>query len=85
MCIIKHMRIHIQLDDDLVADLDRRAGSRKRSAFIAALIRRALDEEQRWDDIEASLGVISATGHDWDTDPAAWVRTQRQGDLQRSG
>lgn len=79
------MRLHIQLDDELVADLDRRAGPRRRSAFIAELIRRGLDYERRWDDIEASLGTISDTGHDWDDDPAGWVRAQRQGDPRRSG
>ena len=79
------MRIHIQLDDDLVEDLDRRAGPRKRSAFIAALIRRGLDDERRWDDIEASLGTIADTGHEWDNDPRAWVRAQRQSDDQRTG
>ena len=85
MCILKHMRIHIQLDDDLVEDLDRRAGPRRRSAFIAALIRRGLDDERRWDDIEASLGSISDTGHEWDDHPGEWVRSQRQGDARRSG
>ncbi len=79
------MRIHIQLDDDLVEDLDRRAGPRRRSAFITALIRRGLDDERRWDDIEASLGTIPDTGHEWDEDPGSWVRAQRQGDPQRSG
>ena len=29
------MRLHIALDDELVAELDRRAGPRQRSAFIA--------------------------------------------------
>ena len=85
VCIHKHMRIHIQLDDDLVEDLDRRAGPQRRSAFIAALIRRGLDDERRWDDIEASLGTIADTGHQWDDDPGAWVRAQRRGDAPRSG
>ena len=79
------MRLHIQLEDDLVADLDRRAGPRRRSAFIAALIRRSLEDEQRWDEIEASLGSISDTGHEWDDDPAEWVRQQRRSDPRRSG
>lgn len=80
-----HMRLHIQLEDDLVADIDRRAGPRRRSAFITALIRRGLEDERRWDEIEASLGLISDTGHDWDEDPAEWVRSQRRNDLKRSG
>ena len=74
------MRLHITLDDDLVAELDRRAGPRQRSAFIAQLIQRGLAAERRWDDIEAALGGISDTGHDWDDDPAVWVRRQRRGD-----
>ena len=52
------MRVHIQLEDELVADLDRKAGPRRRNAFIAALVRRSLEDEQRWDEIEASLGYI---------------------------
>lgn len=79
------MRVHIALDEELVAELDRRAGSRRRSAFIAELIRRGLDDEQRWDDIEAALGGLDDTGHDWDDDPAGWVRAQRRGDDRRAG
>ena len=79
------MRIHIALPDALVAELDRRAGTRRRSAFISELIRRALSDERRWDDLEAALGRISNTGHDWDDDPAEWVRRQRRGDDRRSG
>lgn len=71
------MRIHIALDDELVAELDRRAGVRRRSAFLVELIRRGLDDERRWDDIEAALGRLPDTGHEWDDDPAAWVREQR--------
>lgn len=79
------MRLHIALDDDLVSDLDRRVGPRRRSAFIAELIRRGLDDERRWDDIEAALGALGAPGHEWDGDPAAWVRSQRRGDARRAG
>ncbi|HZM38045.1 MAG TPA: hypothetical protein VFB94_02970 [Acidimicrobiales bacterium] len=79
------MRLHIQLEDELVAELDQRAGPRRRSAFVAELIRRALDDERRWDDIEAALGSIDDNGHEWDEDPAAWVRAQRRTDPRRSG
>ena len=79
------MRLHITLDGELVAELDRRAGARRRSAFIAQSIRRALEDDQRWDEIEAALGTLSDTGHDWDHDPATWVRRQRRGDGHRSG
>ena len=79
------MRLHIALDDDLVAEVDRRAGPRRRSAFIAELIQRGLDDERRWDDIEAALGSLPDHGHDWDEDPAAWVRRQRRVDPRRTG
>jgi len=79
------MRIHIALDDGLVAELDRRAGVRRRSAFVAELIKRGLEDERRWDDIAAALGSLPDSGHEWDDDPASWVRRQRRGDDRRSG
>jgi hypothetical protein len=85
VCYLKHMRLHIALDHELVAELDRRVGPRRRSSFIAELIRRGLDDERRWDDIEASLGQLPDEGHDWDDNPAAWVREQRHGDIRRAG
>jgi len=78
------MRLHILLDDDLVAEIDKRSGHRKRSEFIAHVLREALDNERRWDAIEASLGSIDSSGHDWDTDLAGWVREQRS-DTKRTG
>ena len=79
------MRVHIALEDDLVAELDSRAGRRRRSAFIAELIRQGLENERRWDDVEAALGRLPDTGHEWDDDPAAWVRSQRHADRRRTG
>ena len=79
------MRVHINLEDKLVAQLDRRVGKRKRSAFIAQTVRRALEDQRRWEDILASLGTITDTGHEWDEDPAAWVRRQRRADARRVG
>lgn len=79
------MRMHIALADELVAEMDRRVGPRRRSAFIAELTKRGLADERRWDDIEASLGVLADSVHDWDTDSAGWVRAQRQSDARRAG
>lgn len=78
------VRLHINLDEELVEELDRRVGSRGRSAYIAETLRRALEDERRWDDIEAALDAIDDEGHDWDDDPAAWVRSQRRGVTRRS-
>ncbi len=79
------MRLHISLADEIVAELDARLGPRQRSSFIAETIRHALDDERRWDEIEAALGALDDAGHEWDADPAGWVRAQRRGDERRVG
>lgn len=79
------MRMHIELDDDLVAEVDRLTGPRGRSTFVRTAIQRALEQERRWQRLTAAAGAISDTGHDWDEDPAAWVREQRHSDSRRSG
>jgi Arc/MetJ family transcription regulator len=79
------MRVHITLDDDLVAELDDRLGRRRRSAFISETVRRALEDERRWQDIEGGLGALAGGEHDWDADPSGWVRAQREGDHTRVG
>ncbi|MGA9285914.1 MAG: hypothetical protein WBV85_10790 [Solirubrobacteraceae bacterium] len=79
------MRVHISLDDALIEQLDRRIGARRRSAFISETLRRALEDDQRWEDIEAGLGALSETTHEWDRDTAGWVAAQRTGDSARVG
>lgn len=79
------MRLHISLDDELVDQLDRRVGRRRRSLFITETLRRALEDERRWDDIEAGLGALADREHEWDADPAGWVTAQRNGDPARVG
>lgn len=79
------MRLHISLEDDLVAALDHKVGRRRRSTFIAETLRRALDDDRRWRDIEAALGRIDDGAHEWDADPAEWVSAQRRSDPGRIG
>jgi metal-responsive CopG/Arc/MetJ family transcriptional regulator len=79
------MRVHITLEDDLVAQLDSRVGSRRRSAYISETVRRALEDERRWEDIETGLGALAGAKHEWDADPAGWVAAQRRGDSARVG
>jgi len=81
MCV----RVHISLDPKLVRALDKRIGKRKRSAFIAGTVRRVLEDEQRWDDIEAAIGSVPDFGSDWGMEPAEWVRAQRRSDPRRVG
>jgi hypothetical protein len=79
------MRLHITLRDELVRELDKRVGARRRSGFIARAVEAALDDERRWELIDSSLGSISEDGHEWDDDPASWVREQRRVDERRVG
>lgn len=79
------MRVHIVMDDRMVAEIDGRAGARGRTAYIVEALRRTLDDEHRWDGIASAIGVIDDEGHDWDADPAEWVREQRAADARRLG
>jgi metal-responsive CopG/Arc/MetJ family transcriptional regulator len=79
------MRVHITLHEDVVRELDRRVGHRRRSSFISRAVTQALEDERRWELINASLGVIEHEQHDWDSDPGAWVREQRRTDTRRIG
>lgn len=85
MCYLVAMRVHITLDRGIVEEVDRRVGARRRSAYIAEAVRRALDDDGRWELIGSAIGAIPHRGHGWDEDPAAWVRTQRHGDRRRVG
>jgi hypothetical protein len=79
------IRLHITLRDDLVRELDRRVGTRRRSAYIGRAVERALDDDRRWQLLESALGSISDRGHEWDEDAARWVRDQRSADERRVG
>ncbi|HVD19233.1 MAG TPA: hypothetical protein VNC63_11170 [Propionibacteriaceae bacterium] len=79
------MRMHIELDDEVVAQIDELSGPRGRSAFVRSAIERAIRQEFRWADVEAAAGAIARRDHDWDPDAAAWVREQRHADARRAG
>jgi len=79
------MRLHILVDDAVVAELDQRVGRGRRSSFVAQLIRQALDDARRWDDLESGFGSLEDSGHDWDIDAGDWVRSQRREDPRRVG
>lgn len=79
------MRLHIEMDDELVERIDEAAGPRGRSEFVRQAVRAALEHEERWRLIESAMGSIPDHGHDWDEDPAAWVHEQRFADPRRVG
>jgi len=79
------MRVHITLDDALVRELDRRVGPRRRSAFVASAVERALEDERRWELVWSAVGQVPGEGHEWDDDAAAWVAAGRHTDEARVG
>lgn len=79
------MRVHITLDDELVGRLDQRVGARRRSRFVAEAVRRALDDQERWDAITAAIGSVATEDHEWDQDLGSWVRGQRRDDSRKVG
>lgn len=79
------MRMHIELDDDLVREIDAAAGERGRSAWVRAALTRALAADRRTEAILAVAGAIEGSPHEWDDDPAEWVRAQRRTDPRRAG
>jgi hypothetical protein len=79
------MRLHISLADELVRELDRRVGARRRSSFIARAVEGALEDERRWELLESAVASVRDGDHAWDADPSRWVRAQRRGDARRVG
>ncbi|MEX0875574.1 MAG: hypothetical protein WD646_14165 [Actinomycetota bacterium] len=79
------MRLHIEFEDELIERIDAIAGPRGRSKFVREAVEKALDWERRWMLIRASRGAIPDNGHEWDDDPAEWVRKQRHSDPRRVG
>lgn len=55
------------------------------TGVVAVTIRRALEDQRQWDEIEAALGSLQSSEHEWDAHPAGWVRQQRRGDRRRVG
>ena len=79
------MRMHIELDDDLVREVDRAAGPRGRSAYVRAAVERAVAADRRATSLRAAAGALKDIPHEWDEDPATWVRAQRHADPRRAG
>jgi len=79
------MRVHISLDEDLVREVDDRAGTRGRSSYIADAVRERLDRDRRWALIRSAYGSIAEEGHPWDPDVAGWVHRSRREDPRRVG
>lgn len=86
LCAIEiHMRMHIELADAIVTEIDAIAGPRRRSAFVLEAVLSAVDRHRRKNLLRQAAGILGNSEHEWDDDPAAWVRLQRSGDPRRVG
>ena len=79
------MRLHLELDDSLIAEIDEFSGPRGRSRFIRQAIEAALRQRRQKKLLAEVRGVLAGTSHDWEKDVAGWVRDQRRNDEQRVG
>lgn len=73
------------MDQALIEQIDAVAGERGRSQFVREAVLSALESARRRASLLSALGSIADTGHEWDDDPAAWVRSQRRADPRRVG
>ena len=79
------MRLHIEIDDRMIAAIDELAGPRNRSRFIRDALDTAMTQHRRRELIRSARASIDGEGHDWDDDPAKWVRAQRRSNPRKVG
>lgn len=76
-------RAHVVLPEELIEEIDRLAGKRKRSQFIEAAVREKLTRERQSAALRESAGVLDPNDYpDWSTPEkvSTWVRKSRQQD-----
>lgn len=75
--------VYIRLPEELIEEIDRLAGRRKRSQFIEAAVREKLERERLGVALERAAGVVAAENYpQWDTPEkiSTWVRKLREED-----
>ena len=80
------VRTHIVVPEDLVQEVDRVAGKRKRSHFVEAAIREKLARQALGAALAATVGVLDPAEYpEWGTPEkvSAWVKAGRQEDNAR--
>jgi metal-responsive CopG/Arc/MetJ family transcriptional regulator len=80
------MRAHVFLPDELLEQVDKVAGKRKRSRFVEEAIREKLSRDALGKALEESAGVLKSYDYpDWETPEktSAWVRSLRELDNER--
>jgi metal-responsive CopG/Arc/MetJ family transcriptional regulator len=77
------MRTHVLLPTELVKEVDRVAGSRRRSRFVEEAIREHLRREALSAALDDSAGILSDADYpEWDSPEktSAWVAERRKED-----
>jgi predicted transcriptional regulator len=77
-----HMRMHLNLDDELAREIDAVAGSRGRSAFIRDALAREMDRRRRWAAFDRAVGAAPDFGAHL---PDDWIHKERHADPRRVG
>jgi metal-responsive CopG/Arc/MetJ family transcriptional regulator len=75
------MRAHVIVPDDLIAEVDKLVGPRKRSEFFVEAVREKLRRDRLMAAAEAAAGsLIGVDIPGWETSESAaeWVREQRR-------
>ena len=77
-----HKRAHVFLPDDLLADVDALVGSRGRSAFLAEVIREAVNRRRLQEFLSSPEPVLKDEDYpEFRGGAEAWVRKMRDADL----
>ena len=83
--ILVDMRLSIELDAEILAEIDAVSGPQRRSAFAREAILAAVDRHRRTSTLREAAGMLCDSKHECDDDPAAWVSRQRGSDPTRVG
>ena len=84
---IETVRAHVVLPKELVDEVDRLVGHRKRSAYLAAVLAEALKRERLGRALAATAGSLDRSDYpEWETPEqvSAWVRELREVDQEIS-
>ena len=81
-----HMRAHMIIPEEVIAEVDELVGSRQRSKFVTEAVREKLGRERlarELDRVAGSLANVDIPG--WETPEAAteWVRSSRRASDRR--
>ncbi len=80
------IRTHVILPKDLVDEVDRVVGQRRRSEFVADALRAKLAHVRQGEALRAAAGMLNPADYpQWSTPEktSAWVREQRDDDTKR--